>query len=347
MSALRPAKAEPCVPASIYTADGKARFGLPAGDYTLYAGRGFAYSIDSVRVALRAGDTIRKSLSIRREVPTDGWVSCDTHVHTLTYSGHGDSTADERVVTIAGEGLELPIVTEHNRQIDYRATAVKQGVADRFTLVVGNEVTTNVGHFNIFPAPAGGPIPDYQAKDWKTLFASIADKTGAKVIVLNHPRDKHVGFRPFGPERHISLSGEDLDGWELRANAMEVVNSGAHQTRHDAAVPRLVRSAQSWSALAPVGASDSHDVSRYIVGQGRTYVRCNNERPGRIDVDEAVKSFAAGRVLVSLRTAGRHHGQRQVRSRRPGPGGGRGQGGGARAGAELDDCRQGRAVRQR
>jgi hypothetical protein len=286
-------------PGVVYTADGKARFGLPAGDYTIYAGRGFAYGIDSARVSLRAGDTARKTLTIRREVPTDGWVSCDTHVHTLTYSGHGDSTADERVVTIAGEGLELPITAEHNRQIDYRAAAVKQGVRDHFTLVVGNEVTTDVGHFNVFPAPADGPVPDFRAKDWKSVFASIAEKTAAPVIVLNHPRDKHAGFQPFGPGRHVALSGEDLDGWELRANAMEVVNSGAQQTD----VMRLFR---DWFGLlnhglsvAPVGASDSHDVSRYIVGQGRTYVRCKNDRPGQIDVDEAAKSLAAGRVLVS------------------------------------------------
>src|SRR5262249_1792555 len=51
--------------------------------------------------------------------------------------------------------------------------------------------------------------------------------------------------------------------------------------------------------LAPVGASDSHDVSRYIVGQARTYVRCKGDRPGRIDADEAAKSLAEGRVLVS------------------------------------------------
>src|SRR5207253_4718619 len=156
------------------------------------------------------GDTVRKTLSIRREVPTVGWASCDTHVHTLPYSGHGDSAADERVVTIGGEGVELPIVTEHNRQIDYRAAAVKQGVRDHFTLVVGNEVTTNVGHFNVFPAPADGPVPDFQAKDWKSVFASIARNTRAGVIVLNHPRDKHAGFRPFGPERHVALAGEDL-----------------------------------------------------------------------------------------------------------------------------------------
>jgi hypothetical protein len=286
-------------PGVIYTTGGKARFGLPAGDYTIYAGRGFAYGIDSVRVSLRAGDTARKTLTIRREVPTEGWASCDTHVHTLTYSGHGDSTADERVVTIAGEGVELPVAAEHNRQIDYRAAAVKQGVGDYFTLIVGNEVTTDVGHFNVFPAPADGPVPDFRAKDWKSLFASIDENTRAKVIVLNHPRDKHAGFRPFGPERHVALAGEDLDGWDLRASAIEVVNSGAQQSD-------VMRPFHDWFGLlnrglpvAPIGASDSHDVSRYIVGQGRTYVRCANDRPGRIDVDEAARSLAGGRVLVS------------------------------------------------
>jgi hypothetical protein len=286
-------------PGVIYTGDGKARFSLPAGDYTLIAGRGFEYGIDSTRITLRAGDTLRRTLTIRREVPTRGYVCCDTHVHTLTYSGHGDATTDERVLALAGEGVELPIMTDHNVQVDYRAVAVQKGVQDYFTLVVGNEVTTGVGHFNIFPVPAGGRVPDFRLKDWRSLAASIAGRTGAKAIILNHPRDLHAGFRPFGPERHLALTGEDLDGWKLPANAMEVVNSGAQQTD-------LMRLFRDWFgmlnggvSLTPVGASDSHDVSRFIVGQGRTYIRCRDDRPGAIDVNEAVKSFVAGRVLVS------------------------------------------------
>ena len=92
----------------IYSANGQAKFGMPAGDYTVYAGRGFEYDIDSVRLSLAPGDVVQKELVIHREVPTEGYVSCDTHIHTLTYSGHGDATLDERVVTIAGEGIELP-----------------------------------------------------------------------------------------------------------------------------------------------------------------------------------------------------------------------------------------------
>jgi hypothetical protein len=283
----------------VYTGTGQARFGLPAGDYTLYAGRGFAYGIASAHLSLRPRDVARKTLSIRREVPTPGYASCDMHVHTLTHSGHGDATLDERVLTLAGEGVELPVATEHNRQVDYGPAAVRRGVRPYFTPVVGNEVTTAVGHFNIFPVPAGGPVPDWNCKDWPSLFASIDRTTGARVVVLNHPRDLHAGFRPFGPERHLALTGEDLDGWVLRANAVEVVNSGAQQSD-------VLRPVRDWLgllnrglSLTPVGSSDSHDVSRYIVGQGRTYVRCRADRPGAIDVAEAVESFRKGRVLVS------------------------------------------------
>jgi hypothetical protein len=156
-----------------------------------------------------------------------------------------------------------------------------------------------VGHFNIWPVRAGGPIPDAALKDWKSVFASIAERTGAKVIILNHPRDLHLGFRPFDPKRHLALTGEDLDGWALRANGLELINSGAQQTDG-------MRPYHDWFGLlnrgvfpTPVGASDSHDVSRFIVGQGRTYIRCKDDRPGALDVSEAAASFVKGRVLVS------------------------------------------------
>jgi hypothetical protein len=285
-------------PGVIYSADGRARFGVPAGAYTIFAGRGFEYSVDSTQVKVAAGDRVDRRLAIRREVPTRGYVSCDTHVHTLTYSGHGDARVDEQVLAIAGEGLELPIATEHNRQIDYTSAATAQGVRKYFTPVVGNEVTTSVGHFNVFPLRVDGPVPDFKLKDWKSLFASI-DAAGGKVAIINHPRDLHSGFRPFGPERYLALTGERLDGWDLRARGMEVVNSGAQQTDP-------LRPFHDWFGLlnrghmiTPVGASDSHDVSRYLVGQGRTYIRCPDEKPGAIDVDAAIDSLLQGRVMVS------------------------------------------------
>jgi hypothetical protein len=286
-------------PGVIYTGTGRARFGLPAGEYTVFAGRGFAYGLDFIEIKLRPGEVLQKKMTIRREVSTPGWVSCDTHVHTLTFSGHGDCSLEERMVTLAGEGIELPIATDHNRHIDYQDAAVKLGLRPYFTPVVGNEVTTAFGHFNIFPVHRDDPIPDYKLTDWKALAEIIRLRTQAKAIIVNHGRDLHSGFRPFGPEYFLAVTGERLDGRELPVNAMEVVNSGAQQSD-------FMRLFHDWfgllnrgSYLTPVGASDSHDVSRYIVGQSRTYIQCKDEDPGKIDVPAALASFLQGRVMVS------------------------------------------------
>lgn len=284
----------------VYTGNGRATFGLPAGKYTIYAGRGFAYSIDQTSIMLKPGETVRKKLAIRREVVVPGYVSCDTHVHTLTHSGHGDSTIEERMITLAGEGIELPIATDHNVHIDYEKVAVKQGVRQYFTPVVGNEVTTAFGHFCVFPVPVDSPPPDFKLKDGKSIFASIADRTSARVVILNHPRDLHSNFRPFGPSHFNAATGENLDGWTLQANGMELINSGALQTDPMQAYHDWFTLLNRGVFLTPVGSSDSHDVSRYIVGQGRTYIRAKDDDPGKIDVAEAVANFRAGHVMVSL-----------------------------------------------
>jgi hypothetical protein len=96
------------------------------------------------------------------------------------------------------------------------------------------------------------------------------------------------------------VAGERLDGWELKANGIDVINTGAMQTD-------VMRPFHDWFGLlnrgrilTPVGASDSHDVSRFIVGQARTYIHCKDDQPGKIDVQEATNSFLQGRVMVSL-----------------------------------------------
>ena len=183
----------------IYTGSGKASFGIPAGKYKIYASRGFEYGVDSVMVVLKPGDHMQKKLVIQREVDTKGWISSDTHIHTFTYSGHGDATVAERILTIAGEGLELPIITDHNIAVDIKPIVEKMRMDSYFIPVTGNEVTTSVGHFNIFPVSPGARVTDHEAKDWNTLFQQIDKTPGVEAIILNHARDTHDGFRPFDP----------------------------------------------------------------------------------------------------------------------------------------------------
>ncbi len=287
-------------PGVVYTSTGRAEFGLPAGKYTIYAGRGFEYSLAQWSVDLATGAVEEQKLSIRRETPTEGYVACDTHIHTREVSGHGDATLAERMITLAGEGIELPIATEHNINFDYAAKARALHARQYFTPVIGNEVTTKLGHFNVFPVVAGSPIPNFKRDNWRSIFTEIYQTPGVRVVILNHARDIHSGTRPFGPSLQNEAVGENLAGWNLRANAMEVINSGATQTDALQLFRDWLTQLNRGRILTPVGCSDSHDVSRYIVGQGRTYIRCNDADPANIDVQQAVNNFLAGRVSVSF-----------------------------------------------
>src|SRR5947207_402240 len=184
-------------PGVVYTGSGTVRIGLPAGTYTLYASRGFEYSVRTQHFTLPPGRTYPLPMRIRREVPTQGMVACDTHVHTFTYSGHGDATVEERMLTLAGEGVELPIATDHNTLTDYSEVARKIGVQDYFTPVIGDEVTTDTGHFNIFPVLSGSRAPNHRITDWPKLMEELRAAPGVRVVVLNHPRNVHSNFQPF------------------------------------------------------------------------------------------------------------------------------------------------------
>ena len=285
---------------SIYTANGNASFTLPGGKYRVYASRGFEYSVDSFSVVLKSGDRLQKKLTISREVPTVGWINADTHIHTYSFSGHGDATVRERVLTIAGEGIELPISTDHNVLVDIDSMAKAMKVRSYFTPVVGNEYTTPVGHFNVFPVAKASKLPDYKVKDWAEINNNLNSDKKGRVVILNHARDIHNNFRPFDPGRHVAVAGMDLEGETFPANAMEVLNSSSQQND-------FMRLFLDWFGmlnrghnLTPVGSSDSHDVSRYLVGQGRTYIKYSGDQPGNIDVNEATKSFLAGKVMVSF-----------------------------------------------
>ncbi|WP_372721434.1 CehA/McbA family metallohydrolase [Novipirellula sp.] len=286
-------------PGVIYTSNGSARFGLPAGRYTIFAGRGFEYSVERIEIAMTPGQSVQRTLKLTREVDTEGLVACDTHVHTLTHSGHGDATVEERMITLAAEGIEMPVATDHNSHVDYRPFARQANVSEYFTPMIGNEVTSRIGHVNIFPVATGEPIPDHTLTSWQALLDDICATPNVKVAILNHARDQHSSVTPFGPLLHNAVVGENLEGWHFGFNAMEVLNSSATQTD-------ILRLFHDWMAVlnrgyrvTPVGSSDSHDVGRYIVGQGRTYIRCDDRDPGNIDVDDAVDKFLQGEVLVS------------------------------------------------
>lgn len=280
----------------VYTLDGEAEIPLAPGTYTVYAGRGFEYSLEEKTFHIDDRPQAH-TFKLTREVDTRGLISCDTHVHTVTHSGHGDCTLTERMISLAGENIELAIATDHNKHIDYRAEMNRLGI-DQFTAVTGNEYTTRTGHFNLFPLDPKAKPQTYIGPDWQKVMECVK-ASGATISILNHGEDIHANWRPFAPENHDRQKGISRKGYAYDFNAMEVLNSGA--TLND---PMLL--IEDWFGLlraglniAAIGCSDSHDVSNFIVGQGRTYIPIKDDAVHRININEACEQILAGKSMVS------------------------------------------------
>jgi hypothetical protein len=272
---------------------------LLEGNYVLYASRGPQYTVSTNLVAIVAGTTNTLSIALNRALKLPRWISADTHIHTLTLSRHGDATLDERLVTLAGEAVDAPIATEHNQNLSYGPRAAELGLTSYIHPVDGNEVTTRQGHFNLFPVDLNSKAPDASQTNWTVLIDDMRRMPGEQVVILNHPCDTHAGYRPFDSINFNWVTGANLRGPDFTFDAMEVINSGA--MRSDWMEPF-----RGWFGLlnrglkiTGVAGSDSHDVSRFIVGQGRTYI-ASEGAARRYDPESLALGMKQGRCIASL-----------------------------------------------
>ena len=283
----------------LYTSEGSLGFEVPAGDYTILATRGTEWSMAEAKVSIN-GTQPAVELSLTRELQqaTQGFVAADTHIHTLTHSGHGDSSVEERMVTLAGEGIELAIATDHNHNTDYRPTQEAMGLTSHFTPVVGNEVTTPIGHLNAFPLNEADDVPPHDLHDIEEIVRGIRAK-GAKAVILNHPRWPNHDTGPHGVIGLDPITGNWTGSWACPFDALELINSQTKELD-----PMLLF--QDWflllnrgERLFAVGSSDSHTVGG-VVGQGRTYVKSSTDDASAIDEIETAENIANGHSSISM-----------------------------------------------
>jgi hypothetical protein len=200
------------IEAAGYTdADGMLLLSARPGDYVAYFSRGFEYDVVKVPVHVDSGGGGSAMARLTRVVDTQGWMSLDTHVH------HEDSIDSnlplkDRLLSAAGEGLEIAISTNHNFVSDWRPWVDALSLNPWLTSFVGIEFTTlESGHFNSFPLQyPEGPVT-HGSFDWfghppKDLFAGLRKLgDGDSVIVCNHPRDSIMGY--FNQYGRSSLTG--------------------------------------------------------------------------------------------------------------------------------------------
>jgi hypothetical protein len=289
----------------LYTAGSPTKIELPTGQYTVYATRGTEWGLAQESLIVGNSTKNKISLKLSREVDTTGFVASDTHIHTLTHSGHGTASVEERIMSLAGEGIELAIATDHNHNTDYQPIQSKLKMSKYFTSVVGNEVSTHVsnGHINAFPLDPEDEIVDVKLKSWDLLYESMKKK-GAKVTILNHPRWPNSNS-PFLVKKLNRILGSFESGITMPFDAIEVINSDTRS--YDGKDEDILYVMEDWMSLLnhgntakAVGSSDSHVIGRVVVGQGRTYVKSSTDVPDKLNVDELCQAFVDGRTTVSL-----------------------------------------------
>lgn len=299
----------------VYTLSGDCSITVPVGTYSVYASRGMEYGIAAELLNFEAGAKVEWSPTLRREVPTAGWVSGDFHLHTLTHSGHGDSNLDERIISLIGEGVECAVATDHNHHTDYGPTVEGLGAEKQLKTIVGNEVSAPVGHLNAFPLDPERPVADAGATDANALFKFLRAEPNefdvVPVIQLNHPRWGGIDYftqTVFDPVTGTSSSPNYSGDFDT----IEVLNSNPAWGYHDADTSTLPVGAgihsvlQDWYNLLnrghryyAVGNSDSHTVRKMTAGYPRNYVASEATYPWQIDIAELASSLRAGRVFTT------------------------------------------------
>ena len=280
---------------------------LLPGAYRVRVTKGPEYTLweESRRVAAGAQTVVVAEL--KRVVDTRGWVAADLHLHQSP-SIDSHLSLEQRVLTLAAEGVEFAVATDHNHRTDLSPAVEALDLDHSLKTAIGNEVTTSGrlwGHFLAFPltavvgAPGAGATP-WHSRTPKSLFEGIRKDPGEEAIIVAHPRLTFLGYfnrirmdRESGVVAH-SGADWDFDGIEI-TNGLELSDPSALEQN----LKDWYRLLNQGHRLTAVGSSDSHGIALQEAGYPRTYIELDDRRIEDIDPEAAARALKAGRALVT------------------------------------------------
>ncbi|UCE05155.1 MAG: CehA/McbA family metallohydrolase [bacterium] len=285
-----------------YTAYGTGSVEIPLGTYEVYASRGMEYSIDKQKVKIKKGKITQATWQIRREIDSEGFVFCDLHMHTT--NSDGKPTPEERVTTLVGEGIEFAAITDHNFVTDVSPEVQALGVDKWIKTCPGNEYTTSIGHYNVYPLSPEQPFFEHQTWDARVQFGYVRALQGSVVLQVNHPRS--YGLDYFGHFNLNPITAEtDHPQFSWDFDAMEIMN-GAAGWGYFTGSENKISVWEDWFNFlnkdfrtTGIGTSDTHGSVGAPAGVPGNYVMTNAQTPADIDPEQIAKNIIDHRVAVS------------------------------------------------
>lgn len=310
--------------------DGTASIPVPAGDYEVVVSRGIEWSVwpsatfeqGGELVEVTAGEPTDVDAEIAPVVNTDGTLSGDFHIHTISSL---DSTTPkrDRVLTFLTEGVDVMVSSDHDTIADYGPAVDALGAGDQITSLVGNEITTiDLGHFNGFPLMLDEAHRRGGAFDWAggeqlahppaASYDWIRESPGEQVVQLNHPDSSYLQFSDvvrgisYGDPDVLRVQMPDYDDqtgqtglWSEDFTAMELMNGHEYD--------RFNGVARWWLTLLGRGhkstgtaVTDTHTrYNRVLGGVPRTYVSVDEDRDTipEFDTQHFVESVNDGAAI--------------------------------------------------
>jgi hypothetical protein len=317
------------VRSSVFVVGGLAYVRLPPGRYSLLASGGIRDGVVERKIRIPEDQAV--TLRLPRLIQTPDEVTADLHVHTGL---SGDSFVPDirRMQSLVAGGVEVGVITEHNRVRDARPALELLGLKDHLTLLPGVEFRfgprgKSIGHGNAFPlSPApvlvrpGTRSPAEVVALWRDHGeahqpSGLVEPT---LIQLNHPRGiqfwpdrdhqlgTHALFSELGLEPGLPLGAQDdvrlqeadpVRGQRLvDVDALEILNRFSVEGWRSVRLDWFSLMNQGWFPTG-TGNSDSHSVEVERPGFPVNLVRVAPSK--RASPDAFVQAIRAGRVGVS------------------------------------------------
>ena len=231
---------------------------------------------------------------------TAGWYRGDLHMHTAHSDGHCNSQSGKQVpcpmfVTLDAavrRGLDFIAVTDHNGTSQYDDLRELQPYYDQLLLIPGREITTFVGHANVFGTTQflDFRVGSSSVPDMDTLLRRVRELNA--LISINHPN---------APTGEICMGC----GWTPKStgtslvNAVEAVNGGAEEGPYSG-VSFWETQLQAGYRLTAIGGSDNHDAQLAPEKPGSVGSPTTVVYAPELSVKGVMAGIRSGRVFIDL-----------------------------------------------
>jgi hypothetical protein len=280
---------------------------LPVGTYLVSASRGPEHTLDQTVVEVLADQLTELRFLIERVVDTEGLVAVDAHMHTL--KSDGSVTAEERVVSVVAEGVEVAVATDHFFPHDYAPAVEAAGLHDYLKVIIGSEISIRNSldyeytlDFNLWPlgpGESGWSALETLTEEVAPIFEATREKFPDALIQINHPRrgtwDYLVNYE-LDPESAATAREGFWTGFDL----LEVLNGPSLRSSSNS------KTVNDWLNLLArgfffpaMGSSDSHRIDTDEPGYSRTYAYVDDRDLKNVDIAAVIEALKSGRSFVT------------------------------------------------